>query len=199
MIGAQEGKSESASKILTSVKERLTEKNDFDFRSGLDAVIDAKVIHVVVRNDGDEVANDVRLVLPGSGRAEISEIGYFDVRKPTLAWNKVLQIGPVRPHTNVEVLVWPEESTFMGLLGVNAAVIHAGGSGRVKYPHSFVGWDADVVAWFVSQAWFVRYGLGFLAAALLAVVIRLLARRGYIVLRPQGRSTRVPDRTTSTP
>lgn len=190
--------SETPATVLESVKARLKEPDKADDAWwATRAATGSTYLHVVIQNASDVVAKDVRLILPGKGTAETSETGYFDSDAPAVRWDKELQIGALRPESRVEILVWPEEPLLFGLYGVNAAVTHAGGSGRVRYLQSFYGWDADLVAWFIAQPWFIRHTIAAFAALLLVIAFRFLLRKGFINFRPRrpAPAAELPERS----
>lgn len=154
---------------------------------------------VEVTNNSGEVAKDVRLIIPGSGKADISvrPLGSFDLSKSAVDWKQEIPLGSIPPNGRVQLLVWPDESLFLTFFGVNAGVVHDKGSGVVREAHEFFGWDADLVAWFLGQTAVTRYSLGLLALAILIAPVWLLRRRGYVVSR-RGEGD-APAATTDSP
>jgi hypothetical protein len=193
MIDEGQKKKESPQKVLQSIKERVEKEDKLSSALfSLDALMNSTAWHITILNKSDEAAKDVRILFPGSGKADVIEgaIRRFDIDKKQIEWTKEIPIGSVPPNGTVQLLVWPEDA-LSSLLGVDIGLVHDGGSGVVRRWQKFYGWDSDFVAWFLAQSFVVRWVLTIIVALLIAVFVWKLYRRGHLVLRPPRRE--VPE------
>ncbi|HYI07673.1 MAG TPA: hypothetical protein VEK57_01260 [Thermoanaerobaculia bacterium] len=140
--------------------------------------------HVSIHNESDEVAKDVRLLVPGTGKYENldCDCGTADISKPLQEWKDEIALGSIAPNGNVQLMLWPQGEPFRTKF--NPGISHAQGSGVTRRLHGFYGWDSDLVDWFLNLPIEVRYSMPVIALLILGVTILSLIRRGYFVLRP---------------
>jgi hypothetical protein len=134
-------------------------------------------------NGSDEAAENVRLVVAGSGKADIldCDCGTPDLDKAPVEWKNQISLGSVPPHGRAQVLIWPDRAIVRSVK--NVGILHARGTGVVREWQKFYGWDSEFVSWFLVQPAFVRYGSAIVGAVLFIALFVILHRRGHIVLR----------------
>lgn len=199
IIEASEKRHDPETKTLSELKGAIGKpKSDLDVAFlDLDSFLSSTAWHVTVTNHSGEVAKDVKLILPGSGKADVSEspFGFFNARKQPAEWKKELAIGTIPAHGRVDLLVWPDEGLLFSLTEQNMAVLHGDGSGIVRHMQHFYGRDADLIAWFVVQPKYVRYGLLLLCGVAGAAVVAW--RRGRVRRRETVRTPTPTDQAMS--
>lgn len=189
LVQDAEKRGESATKILEAVKKRI-EPDSPDLRLAFldfESTTNSAAWHVAVTNSSNEAAKDVRLILPGSGKADLSEgrLGAFDMKKPPVEWKRELSLGTLAPNATIDALLWPDDALYLTFYGLNAGIVHDKGSGVVRQAHEFYGWDADLVAWFLAQSQVSRYLMAAGLFVALTVVMWFLRKQGFIGLRRQ--------------
>jgi hypothetical protein len=185
LIAAGEEAKDAPEKTLETVKLRLSKPRDINDVVMRDIGLPKKLFALEVINKSSSLAKEVRIVLPGTGSADVSETSYFDFSIPPVQWKGELNVGTIRPRSTLHVLVWPSGGSSLDFYPLNAAVYHSTGGGTVRILRTFYGWDADLVAWFLDQSWEIRYGSA--GAGLLTVALGFLLawRRGHLVIRPR--------------
>jgi hypothetical protein len=186
LIETRKKKGETPDKILQAIKTAVSKKElgefddliiDMDF-SGLRTMMEFEV-----GNNGSSLAKDVRLILPGDGVAEIIEhLGGKQSKK--IDWSDQIPLGDIRPKAKLGVKVWPKSMIFASFNLTNPAIVHSGGTGKVMEAHSFYGWDADLVAWFVARGLIFQVISAAVALTIIIMIVWFAIRRGYVVLRP---------------
>ncbi len=160
----------------------------------LDVTLNSTAWRVLIMNNSDQPAERVRLVVPGSGKADIldCDCGTPDLETPPTDWKNQIDVGSLTPHGKAQLLVWPDRSLVRVRSTENIGLLYAGGSGTVREWQKFAGWDSELVTWFLGQSALLRYGSALLGAGLIVLGMAFLYRRGHIVLRPSATGPRAP-------
>lgn len=189
-IESQKKKGETPNKILEHVKNMaVEEKDDKLFRNfDLEMSVGRIIMIFNIKNDSSSLARDVKLILPGDGKAEVSEGGIVKTDSKRIDWSGQIPLGDVRPKGSLEVIVWPKSMLFADIDLVNPAIVHSGGTtGKLMELRSFYGWDADFVMWLLTRGRIFQVASISAVITLIVTLIWLAIRRGYIVLRPTKR------------
>jgi len=72
----------------------------------------------------------VKLILPGSGWAKLTEFSYMPRDQAAIEWKGEISIGAVRPGASVTVIVWPKDSVMWRYEHYQPALIHSKGPGQ---------------------------------------------------------------------
>lgn len=183
-ISARREQKKAEPEILTDIEKELDDPTMRDIRvtRAQLRVLRSSELRVVIDNRGSEVARDVRLVLPDAGTAEIRE-SFGDDGNP-VEWRGHVLVGDVRPGARVQVKVWPKDRWWTSVPSLKPALTHSGGSGRFLDVYSFYGPIPAFWAKVVGLPIWAQWILGLAFVVLFAWTVRVLMRRGHIVLRP---------------
>jgi hypothetical protein len=189
LIEAQKKKGETPNKILEQVKNMASEaEGDKLFRNlDLEMSVGRVIMVFNIRNDSSSLGRDVKLILPGDGKAEVSEVGIVRTDSKRIDWSGQIPLGDVRPKGSLEVIVWPKSMLFADIGLVNPAIVHSGGTGKLMELRGFYGWDADLVMWLLNRGRIFQVALASAVITFIVILIWLAIRRGYIVLKPTKR------------
>lgn len=178
LIDEQKKKGKSAKKILEAIETNISDnkKIQFDVDLNLNQLELRPMILVKILNNGSQLARDVKLILPSKGIAEISEVG---LTEKTTDWSGQVLIGDIRPDARIEVKVWPESLYLPNLQLIKPAIVHSNGTGKLMEVHRLYGWDADVVAWFLTRTRTSRLVTFLILLTGIATVVWLAIRRRH--------------------
>lgn len=184
LITNRRQKGESSSNIVGAIEDILSEE-----MSDLLLDLDLKMRHSPmiifhIRNGGSSLAREVKLFLPGSGQADISESTEYGVVSSSSAkeieWSGQILLGDIPPKGNLEVRIWPKD---IFILEFNPAIVHAGGTGKIMQLQNFYGWDADLAAWFIAKGRPFQVGVTVSLVAVFGAFFWFASRRGYINIK----------------
>jgi hypothetical protein len=196
-IQAKKKQGESAQAILNLIEtSKLPEKSLFE-NFELMPYIDLRPMQVTitVKNNGSDIARDVKLMFPGEGIAEVEEVAIASTTAKKISWNGKIPIDDIRPQGTVEIRIWPKAIIFPNLSNLNPTIIYSKGSVKVRDVRSFYGWDADLLFWFISLSMFLQAGLVVLFFTLIFGCLYIAWRRGHIVVKPNKKQIIDPIHT----
>lgn len=180
LIKKRRQKGEPASKIVEAIEDILSEEMS-DLRLDLDLKIGHSTMIVFhIRNGGSSLAREVKLFLPGSGHADISEsteYGVVSTSAKEIDWSGHILLGDLPPKGHLQVRIWPKD---IFISEFNPTIVHAGGTGKIMQLQRFYGWDADLVAWFIAKGRPFQVGVIVALVAAFGAFFWFASRRGYI-------------------
>lgn len=185
-IQAKKKQGESAQAILNLIEtSKLPEKSLFDnFELMPYTDLRPMQVTITVKNNGSDIARDVKLMFPGEGIAEVEEVAIASTTAKVISWNGNIPIDDIRPQGTVEIRIWPKAMIFPNLSNLNPTITYSKGSVKVRDIRSFYGWDADLVFWFISLSMFLQACLVVLFFTLIFGCLYIAWKRGHIVLKP---------------
>lgn len=139
--------------------------------------------YITVLNESDEVAHGARLILPGTGWAELGEPGVGDSFGDAFEWKREIAIGIVRPGSRLILKVWPNATAY-GQLGL--ALVHSSGSGVVYMSHGLYGPTANAQYWYFSLSTLEKVLMVSVGVLLLVGGLIYAIRRKHIVFSLRG-------------
>jgi hypothetical protein len=180
-IEALKAAGKTPEQILTQINADLQPLDDGDLMKVTKADIAARglvpVNYFAISNDTDAVAENVQLVLSGTGTAIISETSYLGLDAPPVDWSGRIQLGDMLPGSKKFVWVWSDERLGQFYYGPRPTVVFKNGFARVRFYYLFGGWPAEISFWFNSQPSSLRYTCGVGAIVVLVVGFLTLRRR----------------------
>jgi tryptophan-rich sensory protein len=163
--------------VEADLKKATLPKDDF-LAASLEQFSPRQVLELTVWNHGGDVARSVEIMMPGSGTAQISELGSLQT-ETTLQWTHSVQLGDLPPGATLIVRIWTD-NPFQILLSSEPVLVYAKGTGTVHRWRQFFGWVADLATWYSLQSKFSKTGECVVFTLSVGLAIHWLERRGYV-------------------
>ena len=96
--------------VEADLKKATLPKDDF-LAASLEQFSPRQVLELTVWNHGGDVARSVEIMMPGSGTAQISELGSLQT-ETTLQWTHSVQLGDLPPGATLIVRIWTDNSAL---------------------------------------------------------------------------------------
>jgi hypothetical protein len=187
---ARKEKGEPPKKVLEAVEDMISQSKTDSIVNEVDLnlTMSRTVMFCTVKNDSASLVREVKLLLPGEGQAEISELPMAGSGVKRVDWAGQRTICDMRPNSAMEVKVWLKGILFGDISLVNPAVVYVGGTGKVVELRNFYGSGADMAAWFMAHSRLFRVTVVCSILAVIGVLGLVAFRWGYIVLKPEKQS-----------
>lgn len=197
LISRMRGKRETSGKILEAVENELKEDRVKGLAFGyLNILRPGTELRITVQNNGSEVAQDVRVILPGKGKAQVHVRGIIDLTTELIDWSRSIPLGDIPPKGVVLVNAWLDGMNLFELVPIRSALVHSKGGGTLREAYLFHGWGADIVHWYLELGSTLQVGSIVLVCAFFGLPIWFAMRRGYVVVNLRRMDTR-PDENAS--